>query len=293
VAAIHAASKRSYGRPRIVQDLRNQGVLVGHESVRRSLQRQGLRPVYKRPYRITTDSNHRKAVAPNLLDRRFDGWQINQAWLCDITYVGTAAGWRYLATVMDLGSRRIVGWSMSERMKADLVCDALKSAYWRRKPVPGLIQHCDRGSQYVSDQYRRLVGDFAMVQSMSRKGNCWDTQFAVRGAGGKASATRSAGGGLSVAEHRLRQPSCKARPVNPQAVERSHSKHRRQCAFPRTRKGIAKWSRSWRAECRARRVVLAARCLGSKVARRTDSHLGGRSGASVPGENPCVPIGSC
>ena len=174
VAAIHAASKRSYGRPRIVRDLRNQGLLIGHERVRRSLQRQGLRPVYKRPYRVTTDSDHRKAVSPNLLDRRFDCWQINQAWVCDITYVGTAEGWLYLATVMDLGSRRIVGWSMSERMKADLVCEALKSAYWRRKPLPGLLVHSDRGSQYASDPYRQLISDFAMLQSMSRKANCWD-----------------------------------------------------------------------------------------------------------------------
>jgi len=174
VAAIHAASNRSYGRPRIVQDLRNRGVLVGHERVRRSLQRQALRPVYRRRYRVTTDSKHRKAVAPNLLERRFDCWQINQAWVCDITYVGTAEGWLYLATVMDLGSRRIVGWSMSERIKADLVCDALRSAYWQRKPGPGLILHSDRGSQYASDQHRQLITDFAMLQSMSRKGNCWD-----------------------------------------------------------------------------------------------------------------------
>ncbi len=174
VAAIHAASRRSYGRPRIVQSLRNDGIVVGHERVRRSLQRQGLRPVYKRRYRVTTDSNHRKAVAPNLLERRFDGWQINQAWVCDITYIGTAEGWLYLATVMDLGSRRIVGWSMNERINADLVCDALRSAYWQRKPGPGLILHSDRGSQYASDQHRRLITDFAMLQSMSRKGNCWD-----------------------------------------------------------------------------------------------------------------------
>jgi putative transposase len=174
VAAIHAESKRSYGRPRIVQDLRNQGIAVGHERVRRSLQRQGLRPVYKRPYRVTTDSGHQKMVSPNLLDRRFDCWQINQAWVCDITYVGTAQGWLYLATVMDLASRRIVGWSMNERMKADLVCDALKSAYWRRKPAPGLIVHSDRGSQYASDQHRQLIVDFGMVQSMSRRGSCWD-----------------------------------------------------------------------------------------------------------------------
>lgn len=174
VAALHAASRRSYGRPRIVEGLRHEGIVVGHERVRRSLQRQGLRPVYKRPYRVTTDSNHRKAVAPNLLDRRFDCWQINQAWVSDITYIATAEGWLYLATVMDLASRRIVGWSMSERIKADLVCNALKSAYWRRKPAPGLMLHSDRGSQYVSDQYRQLIADFSMTQSMSRKANCWD-----------------------------------------------------------------------------------------------------------------------
>jgi transposase InsO family protein len=174
VAAIHAGSKRSYGRTRIQRGLRKQGIEVGHERVRRSLQRQGLRPVYRRPYRATTDSNHRKPVAANLLDRRFQGWAINQAWVGDITYIATAEGWLYLACVMDLASRRIVGWSMSERIKADLVCDALKSAYWRRKPKPGLIMHTDRGCQYASDRYRKLIKDFQMVQSMSRKGNCWD-----------------------------------------------------------------------------------------------------------------------
>ena len=174
VAAIHAKSNRSYGRPRIVRGLGKQGLQVGHERVRRSLKRQGLCPVYKRPYRVTTDSNHCKPVAPNVLDRRFDGWQLNQAWVGDITYLATDEGWLYLAVIMDLASRRIVGWSMSERIKADLVCQALKSAYWRRKPAPGLILHTDRGSQYASENYRTLIKDYAMVQSMSRKANCWD-----------------------------------------------------------------------------------------------------------------------
>jgi len=174
VAAIHAGSQRSYGRPRIHRGLRQQGIEVGHERVRRSLQRQGLRPVYRRPYRVTTDSHHRKPVAAHVLDRRFDGWTINQAWVGDITYIATPEGWLYLACVMDLASRRMVGWSMSERIKADLVCNALKSAYWRRKPKPGLIMHSDRGSQYASDSHRTLIRDFQMVQSMSRKGNCWD-----------------------------------------------------------------------------------------------------------------------
>lgn len=174
VAALHAASRGSYGRPRIVRGLRAQGLWVSPERVRRSLQRQALRPVYKRPYRVTTDSNHRQPVAPNLLARRFDGWDLNRAWVADITYLGTAEGWLYLAVVMDLASRRIVGWSMSDRLHAKLVCQALQTAYWRRKPAPGLIMHSDRGSQYASDRHRKLIADFRMLQSMSRQANCWD-----------------------------------------------------------------------------------------------------------------------
>ena len=174
VAAIHAGSKRSYGRPRIVRGLRDQGVHVSHERVRNSLKRQGLRTVYKRPYRVTTDSAHHKPIAPNILDRRFDGWQVNRAWVGDITYVATGEGWLYLACVMDLASRRVVGWSMSGRIKADLVCQALKSAYWQRKPPEGLIMHSDRGSQYASDSHRRLIKDYRMIQSMSRRADCWD-----------------------------------------------------------------------------------------------------------------------
>jgi transposase InsO family protein len=145
VAAIYAGSQRSYGRIRIQRGLRQQGIEVGHERVRRSMQRQGLCPVYRRPFRVMTNAPHRKPVADNLLNRRFHGWRINQAWVSDITYLATAEGWLYLACVMDLASRRIVGWSMSERIKAELVCDALKSAYWRRKPACGLLLHSDRG----------------------------------------------------------------------------------------------------------------------------------------------------
>ena len=174
VAAIHAGSQRSYGRPRIVRGLREQGIEVGHERVRNSLKRQGLRPLYKRPYRVTTDSAHHKPIAPNVLDRRFDGWRVNQAWVADITYVATGEGWLYLACVMDLASRRIVGWSMSDRLKAELVCQALNSAYGRRKPTAGLIMHSDRGSQYASERHRQLIKDYRMIQSMSRRANCWD-----------------------------------------------------------------------------------------------------------------------
>jgi putative transposase len=174
VAALHAGSKRSYGRPRIVRGLHEHGVWVGHERVRNSLKRQDLRPVYKRAYRVTTDSAHHQPIALNVLDRRVDGWRVNQAWVADITYISTAQGWLYLACVMDLASRRIVGWSMSERITADLVCQALKSAYWQRKPSAGLIMHSDRGSQYASASHRQLITDYRMVQSMSRRANCWD-----------------------------------------------------------------------------------------------------------------------
>ena len=174
VAAVHAQSRRSYGRPRIVRELNDQGIQVGHERIRSSLKRQGLRPVYRRPYRVTTDSTHTKPIAPNVLDRRIDGWKVNQAWVADITYIATREGWLYLACVMDLGSRKIVGWSMGERITADLVCQALTSAYWRRKPAAGLIMHTDRGSQYASREYRRLIKLYGMVQSMSRRANCWD-----------------------------------------------------------------------------------------------------------------------
>jgi putative transposase len=113
-------------------------------------------------------------VAPNVLDRRFDGWQPDQAWVADITYVPTGEGWLYLAAVMDLAGRRIVGWSMSEAIDATLVCTALQSAWWQRKPDKGLLVHTDRGSQYASGRYRALAADLDITMSMSRKGNAWD-----------------------------------------------------------------------------------------------------------------------
>lgn len=174
VAAIHEGSQRSYGRPRIVRGLRNCGIHASHERVRHSLNRQGLRAIYKRRYRVTTNSDHHQPIAANVLNRRFDGWQLNQAWVGDITYVETSEGWLYLACVMDLASRRIVGWSMSDRMKTDLVSQALTSAYGMRKPPAGLIMHTDRGCQYASFSHRKLIKDYQMVQSMSRRANCWD-----------------------------------------------------------------------------------------------------------------------
>lgn len=174
VAAIHRTHRGVYGRPRIVRQLRAQGRAASEESGRRSLQRQGLRPVYKRPYRVTTDSTHSLPVAPNLLDRRFDGWQPDRAWVSDITFVRTGEGWLYLAAILDLASRRVVGWSMSERINADLVCQALRSACWQRKPAPGLLLHSDRGAQYASRAYRKLAVGFKATISMSRRANAWD-----------------------------------------------------------------------------------------------------------------------
>jgi transposase InsO family protein len=178
VASIHAQSGQTYGRPRIVEHLQQQGHVIGHERVRQSLLRQGLSPVYKRPYRVTTDSAHDKALAPNVLKRRFDGWQPNQAYVADITYIHTRQGWLYLAIVLDLATRKVVGWSMSERMKAGLVCDALTMAYRQQHPKAGLIMHTDRGSQYASKKYRKLLKAYAMIASMSGKANCWDNAVA-------------------------------------------------------------------------------------------------------------------
>jgi putative transposase len=182
VASIHTQHHARYGRPRIVRELRSQGLRVGSERVRSSLNRQGLRTIYRRPYRNTTDSNHGKPVAPNLLDRQFAPGVPDQAWVCDITYIATAEGWLYLACVLDIGTRRIVGWSMSARMKAQLVCDALAMAYLTRGPKAGLIVHSDRGVQYASEQYRTLLTNYKMVQSMSRRANCrriWELSAAM------------------------------------------------------------------------------------------------------------------
>ena len=171
---IHAENGRSYGRIRLWKTLADQGQRVGQERVRRLMKLNGLRSVYRRPYRVTTRSDHVKPVAENLLDRRFRQSAMNRAWVADITYVPTGEGWLYLAAILDLASRRIVGWSMSGRMPAKLICDALAMAYFRRKPSAGLVAHSDRGVQYASHAYRAQLAQYRMVQSMSRKANCWD-----------------------------------------------------------------------------------------------------------------------
>ena len=170
----HAISKKSYGSPRIHAALRQLGETCGKHRIARVMRVHQIQAKHKRKYRATTDSRHNFPVAVNLLNRQFTPAAINQAWVSDITYVPTSEGWLYLATVMDLASRRIVGWAMSERIDRTLVCDALTIAIQRRKPAAGLIHHSDRGSQYASTDYQNLLDRHGLIPSMSRKGNCWD-----------------------------------------------------------------------------------------------------------------------
>ena len=174
IRAIHAESKRAYGWPRVWKELQDRRIPAGKERVRRLMQANGLRARHKRRYKATTDSKHDLPVAPNLLNRQFEPTAPDQVWTADITYIPTREGWLYLAVVMDLHTRMIVGWAMDARMTKTLVLSALRMAYFRRKPRAGLLHHSDRGSQYCSHDYRRQLADYGMVASMSRKGNCWD-----------------------------------------------------------------------------------------------------------------------
>jgi len=172
--AIHAELKGAYGSPRMLRELRGRGFPAGKERVERLMREHGIRARHKRRYKATTDSKHTLPVAPNVLDRNFMPTAPNQVWTADLTYIWTTAGWLYLAIVLDLFNREIVGWSIKPRMTADLVVDALTMAWFRRRPAPGLIFHSDRGSQYASGTFQDKLDEFGMLCSMSRKGNCWD-----------------------------------------------------------------------------------------------------------------------
>lgn len=176
-----AASGRNYGSRRLSAELREQGHGVGRHRVRTLMRINGLQSNWRRRrFVATTDSNHARAVAENILDRRFDPDRPNVAWVADITYIPTRSGWQYLAGVMDLYSRRIIGWAMAPQMPAELVCQALSMAIVQRQPRPGLIVHSDRGSQYASDAHRALLTRHDLLCSMSRKGNCWDNAVMER-----------------------------------------------------------------------------------------------------------------
>lgn len=174
VKAIHGRTGGVYGSRRMAQELRAEGFAVGRCQARRLMQEAGIEVRRKCRFKLTTDSRHRLPVAENLLDRQFEVSAPNRVWAADITYLWTNEGWLYLAVVIDLYARRVVGWALSERMQAPLVCDALRMALGRRRPPPGLIHHSDRGSQYAGQAYQDLLRDHELTPSMSRKGNCWD-----------------------------------------------------------------------------------------------------------------------
>jgi transposase InsO family protein len=174
IRAIFFEMKGAYGWPRIWRELAARKIRAGKERVRKLMHANGLRARGKKKFRVTTDSGHGLPVSPNLLERRFDVQEPNRVWSGDITYVWTDEGWLYLAVVIDLFSRQVVGFSMGERMTRALVIDALRMAWFRRRPAAGLIFHSDRGSQYASEDFQRQLKDFAMLGSMSRKGDCWD-----------------------------------------------------------------------------------------------------------------------
>ena len=181
VRIAHAASGNTYGAPRVQRELQAEGLPVSTKRVARLMREDGLaarRPTGRRV--STTNSNHAEPIAPNLLARQFDvhGVAVNRVWVVDITYVPTREGWLYLATVLDLGSRRCVGWAMDDTMEVELALRALRMAQEARRPAPGLIHHSDRGSQYAANDYRAELVTHGMIASMSGKGDCYDNAVA-------------------------------------------------------------------------------------------------------------------
>jgi transposase InsO family protein len=178
VAAIHAESRGRYGSPRVHAELHQRGQRIARKRVARLMRAAGLRARARRRFRSTTDSQHAMAIKDNLLARRFAVSAPNRGWVSDITYIWTCEGWLYLAIVMDLFSRRVVGWSLSERLERGLALDALGMALKGRQPSRAMLHHSDRGSQYASHEYQQLLAAHGILSSMSRKGNCWDNAVA-------------------------------------------------------------------------------------------------------------------
>jgi putative transposase len=178
IAEIHARSGSSYGSPRVHDELREDGEHVGRKRVARLMQERELHGKRRRRFRITTQSNHALPLASNVLARDFSATAPNEKWVGDITYIWTREGWLYLAVLIDLFSRRVVGWSMGESLSTELPLRALTMAVTTRKPPRGLVHHSDRGCQYASADYRHVLEAHGIVASMSRKGNCWDNAVA-------------------------------------------------------------------------------------------------------------------
>lgn len=174
IKVIHGQKRKIYGSPRIHRELKEKGFSCSRNRVARIMRLEGIRAVVPRKFKATTDSKHNLPVAPNLLKQDFDIKEPNKVWLADITYIATLEGWLYLAALMDLGCRRIKGWAMSNRLTKELALDALKMAICNHRETTGIIHHSDRGSQYASLEYQKLLENNGLVCSMSRKGNCWD-----------------------------------------------------------------------------------------------------------------------
>jgi len=168
----HQKSRETYGARRIVKDLVEDDEVISRERVGRLMKQQNLESKSKRKFKATTNSKHNHPVAPNLLDRKFQVEQPDTVYVGDITYISTDEGWLYLAVLIDLYSRAVVGWAMSDRITAELANDALVMAVWKRKPNKGLMLHSDRGSQYASGLYQKTIKEHGFICSMSRKGNC-------------------------------------------------------------------------------------------------------------------------
>jgi transposase InsO family protein len=178
VGKVHAESERRYGSPRILRELRRGGVRVGKRRIERAMRSLGLCARPRRRYRVTTTANPRHAVEPNLLDRKFTAERPNQRWVTDISYVWTDEGWCYLAVVIDLFSRAVVGWSLDATLSTKLPLAALDMALRRRRTTTDLLHHSDRGCQYTSSEYRAQLAKQGLSVSMSRRGNCWDNAVA-------------------------------------------------------------------------------------------------------------------
>ena len=172
IQAVHNESRRTYGSPRVHASLKAAGYRIGRKRVARLMRENDIRA--KRKFKVTTDSRHDHPVAPNRLDRQFTVEAPNTVWLADLSYIWTREGWLYLAVVLDLFSRQVVGWAMDEQMPQELTLAALDMALQRRRPLPGLMHHSDRGSQYAAGAYQKRLAEHGIVCSMSRKGNCWD-----------------------------------------------------------------------------------------------------------------------
>ncbi|WP_281274656.1 IS3 family transposase [Lysinibacillus telephonicus] len=174
IKRVYLDSRRNYGSPKITKQLNSEGVHVSQKTVSRIMKDEGIRSKTVKKYKATTNSKHNLPIYPNLLDQQFKVERPGQAWVADITYIWTSEGWLYLATIMELFSRRIIGWAMDTRMTKELVILALKRAIKTQTPTSGLIHHSDRGSQYASKEYQQVLRTNGIITSMSRKGNCYD-----------------------------------------------------------------------------------------------------------------------